>query len=344
MWRWAPTATGSFWHKCTRTLQSLHWARAFLLLFWTCSQLAKWDRVQRRELQLWYKQLSLGPAYGQWLWRTSLHLCVKVTRLGSFSGRRKQRQFWRGPSETGGRQCPPRGVSPDGGQTVSASSAWSDAAADKWREGRVHKHSKGWGLPAVGRTAGPFLLCNLCVCAVCKGRRRRQFAQGGCVRLCLRPESLYPGIGRSKRRRQVPVVLGFRPSPHHLKMGVAEVGFWPRRGIFFFFFFWCKGIRINTRIKNYAQHPLVWKESNLRLAPLPLDVPRAGQLLTPTGGCAPAPPAARSARSEPQRVPPCPGQPAAQRVDRHLTASSAVTSLLLNTFWNQGKVYTQWNM
>ena len=43
----------------------------------------------------------------------------------------------------------------------------------------------------------------------------------------------------------------------------------------------CKGIRINTRVKNYAQHPLVWKESNLRLAPLPLDVPRAGQLLTP---------------------------------------------------------------
>ena len=158
---------------------------------------------------------------------------MKVTRLGSFSGRRKQRQFWRGPSETGGRQCPPRGVSPDGGQTVSASSAWSDAAADKWREGRVHKHSKGWGLPAVGRTAGPFLLCNLCVWAVCKGQRRRQFAQGGCVRLCLRPESLYPGIGRSKRRRQVPVVLGFRPSPHHLKTGVAEVGFWQRRGLFF---------------------------------------------------------------------------------------------------------------
>lgn len=48
-----------------------------------------------------------------------------------------------------------------------------------------------------------------------------------------------------------------------------------------FFVCVCKGIRINTQIKNYAQHPLVWKESNLRLAPLPLDVPRAGQLLTP---------------------------------------------------------------
>ena len=85
----------------------------------------------------------------------------------------------------------------------------------------------------------------------------------------------------------MPVVLGFRPSPHHLKTGVAEFGFWQGRG--FFFFFWHKGIRINTWIKNYAQHPLVWKESNLRLAPLPLDVPRAGQLLTPKGGCVPAP-------------------------------------------------------
>ena len=32
----------------------------------------------------------------------------------------------------------------------------------------------------------------------------------------------------------MPVVLGFRPSPHHLKTGVAEFGFWQGRGFFFF--------------------------------------------------------------------------------------------------------------
>ena len=164
---------------------------------------------------------------------------------------------------TGVRQCPrpPRGVMPR--QTSGG------------REGYINTAKAGGSLPWEGQQA--LFCCVTCVSLQFVGQRRRQFAQGGCVRLCLRPESLYPGIGRSKRRRQVPVVLGFRPSPHHLKTGVAEVGFGREEEFFFFFFFfWCKGIRINTRIKNYAQHPLVWKESNLRLAPLPLDVPRAG--------------------------------------------------------------------
>ena len=124
---------------------------------------------------------------------------------------------------TGVRQCPrpPRGVMPR--QTSGG------------REGYINTAKAGGSLPWEGQQA--LFCCVTCVSLQFVGQRRRQFAQGGCVRLCLRPESLYPGIGRSKRRRQVPVVLGFRPSPHHLKTGVAEVGFWQRRGIFFFFFF-----------------------------------------------------------------------------------------------------------
>lgn len=77
-----------------------------------------------------------------------------------------------------------------------------------------------------------------------------------------------------------------------------------------------KGLRINTRIKNYAQHPLAWKESSLRLAPLPLDVPSIGQLLTSRGGFVLAPSGdhpscliAQSRRSGPQPASPSPGQP-----------------------------------
>ena len=94
-----------------------------------------------------------------------------------------------------------------------------------------------------------------------------------------------------------------------------------------------KGIRINARMKNCSQQPLVWKECSLRLAPLPRDVPRAGQLLTPRGGFVPAPPGghpsclvARSRRSGPQRAP---GQLRTQHVDRRVQISSVITNLLL---------------
>lgn len=140
----------------------------------------------------------------------------------------------------------------------------------------------------MGRTAGSFLLCNLCVSAVCKGQRRRHLLRAAA---CGSVSALNPcilGMERSNKEQAGPCDSRFQTFTSSLKN-------WCSRGWLlaekrnFFFFFWCKGIRINTRIKNYAQHPLVWKESSLRLAPLPLDVPRAGQLLPPRGGCAPAP-------------------------------------------------------
>ena len=115
-----------------------------------------------------------------------------------------------------------------------------------------------------------------------------------------------PGVERSNKAAGA-CGSRFQTFTSSLKNWCSRV--WLLAGKRIFFFFWCKGIRINTWIKNYAQHPLVWKETNLRLAPLPLDVPRAGQLLTPKGGCVPAPSGtsallpARSTRSGHQRVP-----------------------------------------
>lgn len=98
-----------------------------------------------------------------------------------------------------------------------------------------------------------------------------------------------PGVERSNKKAAGACGSRFQTFTSSLKNWCSRVWLLAGKRIFFFFFFWHKGIRINTWIKNYAQHPLVWKESNLRLAPLPLDVPRAGQLLTPKGGCVPAP-------------------------------------------------------
>lgn len=63
------------------------------------------------------------------------------------------------------------------------------------------------------------------------------------------------------------MVLDLRPSPHCLKASEAESLVFGREEQFFCV---CKGMRINTGIKNYALYPLVWKEPSLRLAPLPL--------------------------------------------------------------------------
>lgn len=108
----------------------------------------------------------------------------------------------------------------------------------------------------------------------------------GHVLLRLRTKSPYPKGQKCLRRRQkLPRVLDLGPSPQRLKASEAQSLAFGREEEFFV----CKGMRINIRIKNYAQHPLGWKEPSLGLAPLPLDVPKAGQLLTPRGWICPGP-------------------------------------------------------
>lgn len=79
----------------------------------------------------------------------------------------------------------------------------------------------------------------------------------------------------------------------------------------------------------------VWTEPRLRLAPLPLDIPRAGQLLTPAAGFVLAlsgdihPGSSTEQRVRSQPASPSPRQPGAELTGHHFHTPSAMTNGLL---------------
>lgn len=84
----------------------------------------------------------------------------------------------------------------------------------------------------MGRTAGSLLLVTCVSLQPVKGRGGDSLLRAAVCGSASDLNPCIPGTERAKRRRQVPVVLGCRPSPHHLQTGVAEVGVWQSRGIF----------------------------------------------------------------------------------------------------------------
>ena len=164
-----------FWYK-VQFVQYILRTQFFLLLFWTYSQLGRETEFERKSSDSSKTTVLSAGLRSVIPWATFFtSLCLRwlVCEVSTWATD-TQWGVWQWSSWDKERDSAHhRARHLVEVQKMAVPSLWSVARPDKRRNGKLNENGKHCAYPAMGKTAGSFLLCTLCVSVVFKGHRRR---------------------------------------------------------------------------------------------------------------------------------------------------------------------------